>query len=185
MFSLRDPLDDTSFWIEAGQTRNGLEVVGFDDKRNRLTLRHDGAVRTLPLSFARIQALPEAATRPEVAEDTRRERGSHQREEIEAFLEKWQTVARESEELREIEDHFREVVSRIQRVNNALGDADEGSENRDRLLGMRNELRQEFALLQRHAARTLSEHPEFDEFDPRIIPQVIRSSSRFQQEGNR
>ncbi len=182
MFSLRDPAEGTTFWIEPGQNRDGLQVVGFDAEKNLLTLRHGDARRTLSLSSARIQATAEPA--PASGGDGG-EPSPNPRAEVYAFLERWNAAVEDSSELKELEDHFREVVGQIQRVNNALRDTEEGSDARERLTNVRNELNREFAAVQRLTVQTLNNTPDFGEFDPRMIPQVIRVTNGFQQQADR
>ncbi len=182
MFSLRDPAEESTFWIEPGQNRDGLQIISFDAEKNLLTLRHGDARRTLSLSSARIQATAEPAPSSGAGGG---DPSPNPRAEVNAFLERWNSAAEDSSELKELEDHFREVVGQIQRVNNALRDTEEGSDARERLINVRNELNREFAVVHRLTVQTLNNTPDFGEFDPRMIPQVIRATNGFQQQADR
>ncbi len=173
IFSLRDPLNGQTFWIELGQTRNEVEAISFNPDRNFLTVRSGDAVRTIPLNASRILAMDDQPAVSAASTDARDE-WRDRREQWAAFMERWQGAVSESAELREIETNLRELTRDLRQVTSSLNAAEEGSEAHRRLTEQRGELARDFRVLHRHTTETLNEHPDFEADDVQMVHQMFR-----------
>lgn len=160
-FSLHNPFEERTFWVSAGESRNGVEVVEFKDKENVLVIRYEEETRELPLTIARVVELED----PKGSREDRRARWNARREEYHKLHEKWEAAVAESPELQEVQQQFRELGGDFREKIQALRAADEGSPEQLKLRGEMTEMREEFTLLSEYAQLQLRDNPEFSEDD--------------------
>ncbi len=181
LFSLSDPGNDRTFWLELGQSIDGLEAIAYDGERNRLTLRFGESERELSLSRSRVRVAEETETDPEpepepstLTPEERRELWRQQREQWRALRERWNAAAEDSPEIRSIENRLREAGEEMRQVMMDLAMVDEGSEGHRRLIERRRELGGEFQSLFRESREILEGHPAFEPGDAEALGRVQR-----------
>ena len=179
LFSLHDPESDLTFWIERGQTRNGLQIVSFDAQSNRLTLRQGELEREVSLSRSRGPAAMEEVPDRDRARDGRGEaRREQQRQEWREFRERWETAAENNPELQEITEHYRELRGEWQSLRNEARGLDRDSEEFDTVRQRARELRDEQRLLRRYASETITRTPGFTEEDVDRANRMLQGSTQ-------
>ena len=174
LFSLRDPEHDRSFWIEEGEARHGIQVLAFDPERQVLAVRYGPATREIPLSHARIRDIEELE---EEERERVRARWRERVEERRAFQKRWQEAVQDSPELREIEDHTRDIVNEMRELREALAEAQEGSAEYDRLRDQQRFIAEEYRLLESYSRDTVAGHPAFEPEDVEtveLLQQLVR-----------
>ncbi len=178
LFGLHDRESRQTFWLQQGQRTAGFEVLAHDAERNLLTLGFGGAEREIELSRAPIRQAAEAAV---LTAAERRERWRALQADLLALRGRWEAAAGQSPELREIEDHFRELGEELRDVMMGLAVAEEQSDDYRRLSEQRRELADEFRLLFRHSQNVVERHPGFAPGDAeslrrlqRLFPEELR-----------
>jgi hypothetical protein len=170
-FGLRNPYENRTFVVSAGESRNGVEVVEFDAEQSALKLKHEGKTHTLYLQRSRVAELD--VSQDEVG-DQRREMWQERRERFRQFRETWQQAAEDSPELRAIEGQFRELVGDFRENRVALQNAPEGSPERERLQGQEREMREEFRLLTEYSMLEVRKNPAFESNDVEALGGMMR-----------
>jgi hypothetical protein len=173
-FSLHNPWEGRSFVVTGEQSRNGVEVVEFNEAENSLTIRHEGETRTLALRAARVADLPQDQ---DMGRGQRREEWEARREEFRVLHEKWRTAVAQSPELQEIDAQFRELGQEFRQTAQALREAGRDSPEGERLREQMRETRQEFQLLSEYTVLKLQDHPDFSDRDRENMQQVVRMMS--------
>lgn len=174
-FSFYNRLEDQSFWAELGETKRGIQVVGYSVSENMVEIRHQGETRHLPVGGGG-RSLPsrnllELARNPE-----------NWRPEFRTFYTKWERAADIDTELREIDRRY-DVLAERMRDNRArmkmLADEDfADSSDRGRrlrkLVERSGEIFAEAEDLTSEMVSRLQSVPDFDEEDLKIAAEMTR-----------
>lgn len=130
-FSFHDKASQQSFWISKGRVRNGIKVVGYDSKDERVTLKRGSAERILSLNQATVQELDEnqiaespAVTIVEGKEVFAEKEDAEEVEISEDAGEFWAAAVARSGQLREIEQQFHKINAEEAVVLEALSNLD-------------------------------------------------------------
>lgn len=178
IFSLYDPVNDRSFWIQAGETRYAIEAVDFDDDANILTVRYAGHVRQLGLTSARVgtgqretpgegretdaRAARQSEREQRLAEQERR---YEERDLWRELRERIRHEAETSTEIAEISESFTQYREEMRTLHAALQETDRDSPEFEALRAQVSALNESFEEFRDAAGHTLAEHPSFDEAD--------------------
>jgi hypothetical protein len=174
LFSLHDPESDLTFWIERGQTRNGLEVVAFDAQTNRIQLRHGEFERELGLSRSRGVAAVETSDQ----DLSRAERREQRRAEWQDFRQRWEEATETNPQIQEITSHYEELQQEWQSLRRDMRGVDRDSEEFDPIRERVRALRDEQRLLNRYAAQAIAQTPGFTEDDVERANRVLQGNQR-------
>ncbi len=175
LFSLHDPESDLTFWIERGQTRNGLEIVSFDSESNAITLREGELEREVRLSRSRgPDTMEEISDEDRSREEGREERRQAWRE----FRERWEQAAEDNPELQEITEHYRELRGEWRNLRSEAREIDRDSAEFEALRERARELRDEQRLLRDYASETITRTPGFTEEDVERANRMLQGNNR-------
>ena len=178
LFSLHDPENDATFWIEIGETRNDLAAVSFDSESGLLTVRHGESEREIGLTNRRV-IFAEGDDGEELSRrEARREALEQRREEWREFRERWEAAAEEDDDIREISNHFEELRGEWRDLRRDMRDVDRDSDEFEALRDRGRQLRDEQRLLNRYASQTIANHPDFTEEDAERANRVMQGINR-------
>ncbi len=166
LFSLHDPENNRTFWIEPGEVRHGITAVAYDPERRTLRIRFGETERTVGLSHARIQDTRTAAN--EDIEQVRR-RWEERTEARQRFQERWEAALEEYEELREIVDHARDIFSELQELRDALDATETTAGGLDRLESHQRMIGEEYRLLEQYTVDMIATLPAFEAEDVETV----------------
>ena len=171
--SLHDPANQRTFWVAVGGERDGLRVVAHDADTNRVILRYGEAEREVRLRASRVREVEEPPA-PSLSPEERRAEFRALRDEWREIHGRWREAARDSEELRELEQQFRLLGEEIRNVVIGIALAEEGSDEYRRLERRRRELGNEFRSLFETSLETVEQHPGFDPGDADSLRRMQR-----------
>jgi len=175
-FSLHNPWENMTFWIGAGDTRNGIEVVSHQPDENTLTIRHGEEEKILPLTTSRV-AVMEQPVDP-VAQ--RRAEWEERREQFRRFRAAWEEAAKTSPELREIESQFRDLAEEFRELRQNARDLPEDAPERQQLRQKQREMFEEVRLLSEMAVLQARQNPAFQSDDVENMDRMIARGLMFQ-----
>ncbi len=163
MFSIHDPESENTFWIEVGQSVNGLEAVGFNAATNRLSLRVGDSEREVGLARRRVGD-PDAVNPEDLSRGERRElRREEAREQWQDFQQRFQRAAQESPEIREIREQFGELRGEWRGLREEMQGIDRDSDEFNALRERGRQLREEQRMLHRVARDVVAQSSHFEE----------------------
>ncbi len=177
LFSLHDPESDLTFWIERGQTRNGLQVAGFNAQTNRILLRHGEFERELGLSRSRGTAAAETSNQ----NPSRAERREQRRQEWQDFRQRWEEATQTNPQIQEITSHYEELQQEWQSLRRDMRGVDRNSEEFDPIRERVRSLRDEQRLLNRYAAQAIARTPGFTEDDVARANRILQGDNNNQR----
>ncbi len=166
VFSLRDPEDDRAFWIEPGQSRDGIRVQNFDPDRNVVVLRLGGVEREIFLKRIRI---PTGQASELFELERLQARWADREDERRRFVERWGAAVASSPELEEIQDHFRDLIGTMRELRERIEEIEEGSEPYGLLRNRQRDVASEYRLLERYVEGTIAESPAFESEDRETV----------------
>lgn len=183
LFSLHDPEEDRTFWIEINQRRNEIEAVSFDDETNRLTLRHGDAVREIGLSNrTAIRSNVEEDDGDNLSREERREAWRERRSERRAawteFRENWQAAVEEDPQIREIEEHREALREDWRNLRREMRDVERGSDEFRELRQQARSLREEQELLEEYGTQVVRNSSAFSEADADLAERMLQIRRR-------
>jgi hypothetical protein len=187
IFSIHESESEQTFWIEVGQTVNGIEAVAFDADTNRLTLRYGESERVLGLSHRRVrnpdEIDPNELSRRERRELRRQEQTEQARQEWQDFRQRFETAASQSPEIREIREHFGELREEWRQLREDMQGVERDSEEFNALRERGRQLRQEQRMLHNYAMDTITQHPSFNEDDADRLNRIFGGRRNDNQRG--
>ena len=165
IFSLHDSMTQRSFWMTPGEIRHGFEVLDFDPERDVLRVRYGGVERNIHLSRSRILEVDSPAEEHERVLERWQERRTERR----GFRQRWEQAVSESDELREIEDHLREIIEEMRGLREALAEAREDSDAYRQVLERQRLLAREHRMLEDYLSASIAADSGFEPEDAETV----------------